>query len=202
MAGRKQFDVDEALRGAMLVFWRWGYSEASIERLTEGTGLGRGSLYGTFGDKSALFRKSLIRYAETYHPQYHQALSGPHPDPGAVVAVPLTPNYVQGSPADPATLAPYRKGVARECLGKEDPAPERTPRPPVAVAPVASPRPAIPPAPAALPPPVQIPPLRTVTQCDPSGCWTSDGIRLNRMGPILVGPLGACTVQSRVLSCR
>ena len=25
-------------------------------------------------------------------------------DPGAVVAVPLTPNYVQGSPADPATL--------------------------------------------------------------------------------------------------
>ena len=100
MAGRKQFDVDEALRGAMLVFWRWGYSEASIERLTEGTGLGRGSLYGTFGDKSALFRKSLIRYAETYHPQYHQALSGPHPDPGAVVAAYLrvTLNRI----ADPA----------------------------------------------------------------------------------------------------
>ncbi|MGW0656896.1 hypothetical protein ACWD4T_50820, partial [Streptomyces umbrinus] len=41
MAGRKQFDVDEALRRAMHVFWRWGYSEASIDRLTEGTGLGR-----------------------------------------------------------------------------------------------------------------------------------------------------------------
>jgi AcrR family transcriptional regulator len=86
MAGRKQFDVDEALRRAMLVFWRWGYSEASIERLTEGTGLGRGSLYGTFGDKGALFRKSLLRYAESYHPRYDQALSGPHPDPGAAVA--------------------------------------------------------------------------------------------------------------------
>ncbi|MBL7258833.1 TetR/AcrR family transcriptional regulator [Paractinoplanes lichenicola] len=86
MAGRKQFDVDEALRGAMLVFWRWGYSEASIDRLTEGTGLGRGSLYGTFGDKSALFRKSLERYAQTYHPLYEQALSGPHSSPGAVVA--------------------------------------------------------------------------------------------------------------------
>ena len=35
MAGRKQFDVDEALRRAMLVFWRWGYSEASIDRLVE-----------------------------------------------------------------------------------------------------------------------------------------------------------------------
>ncbi|MGC4767838.1 TetR/AcrR family transcriptional regulator [Micromonospora sp. DT44] len=86
MAGRKQFDVDEALRRAMHVFWRWGYSEASIERLTEGTGLGRGSLYGTFGDKSALFRKSLLRYAETYHPLYQQALSHSQANPGAVVA--------------------------------------------------------------------------------------------------------------------
>ncbi|TCB97347.1 TetR/AcrR family transcriptional regulator [Micromonospora zingiberis] len=78
--------MDEALRRAMLVFWRWGYSEASIDRLTEGTGLGRGSLYGTFGDKSALFRKSLLRYAETYHPLYERALSGPHPSPEAVMA--------------------------------------------------------------------------------------------------------------------
>jgi AcrR family transcriptional regulator len=100
MAGRKQFDVDEALRGAMLVFWRWGYSEASIDRLTEGTGLGRSSLYGTFGDKATLFQKSLQRYAETYHPQYEQALSGPHPTPSAVVAAYLrvTLNRI----ADPA----------------------------------------------------------------------------------------------------
>jgi AcrR family transcriptional regulator len=78
--------VDEALRRAMHVFWRWGYSEASIDRLTEGTGLGRSSLYGTFGDKGTLFRKSLERYAQTYHPLYDQALSGPHPSPSAVVA--------------------------------------------------------------------------------------------------------------------
>ncbi|WP_433205397.1 TetR/AcrR family transcriptional regulator [Dactylosporangium sp. CS-047395] len=86
MAGRKQFDVDEALRRAMLVFWQWGYSEASIERLSEGTGLGRGSLYATFGDKGALFRRSLARYAETYHPLYERALAGSHPGPGAAVA--------------------------------------------------------------------------------------------------------------------
>ncbi|GIF22760.1 AcrR family transcriptional regulator [Actinoplanes tereljensis] len=100
MAGRKQFDVDEALRRAMLVFWRWGYAEASIDRLTEGTGLGRSSLYGTFGDKSTLFRKSLERYAQTYHPQYDKALSGPHPNPSAVVAAYLrvTLNRI----ADPA----------------------------------------------------------------------------------------------------
>ncbi|WP_328457947.1 TetR/AcrR family transcriptional regulator [Amycolatopsis sp. NBC_00438] len=100
MAGRKQFDVDEALRRAMHVFWRWGYSEASIDRLTEGTGLGRSSLYSTFGDKSTLFREALQRYAQTYHPLYDRALSGPHPSPSAVVAAYLrvTLNRI----ADPA----------------------------------------------------------------------------------------------------
>src|SRR5690349_1236550 len=100
MAGRKKFDVDEALRGAMHVFWRWGYSDASIDRLTQGTGLGRSSLYATFGDKSELFRKSLDRYAQTYSPLYRQALSGPHSGPGAVVAAYLqvTLNRI----ADPA----------------------------------------------------------------------------------------------------
>jgi AcrR family transcriptional regulator len=100
MAGRKQFDVDEALRRAMHVFWRWGYSETSIDLLTEGTGLGRSSLYGTFGDKSALFRKSLQRYAQTYHPLYDQALSGPHSSPSAVVSAYL--NVSLNRIADPA----------------------------------------------------------------------------------------------------
>jgi AcrR family transcriptional regulator len=100
VTGRKQFDVDEALQRAMHVFWRWGYSEASIDRLTEGTGLGRGSLYGTFGDKGTLFRRSLERYAQTYHPLYDKALSAAHPDPGAVVSAYLqvTLNRI----ADPA----------------------------------------------------------------------------------------------------
>lgn len=115
------------------------------------------------------------------------------------------PHGARGGALELATLAPYRKRVARECLGKEDPVMVRTPRPPVAVAPV-TPSPSVAPArPGALPPqspPVRLPPLRTVTQCDPSGCWTSDGTRLNRLGPLLVGPSGACTVLSCVLSCR
>jgi hypothetical protein len=114
-----------------------------------------------------------------------------------------TPEAVRpAGAAEIAALQPYRKRVALECLGKEDPAPARTARPPVAVAPVTLPPSAVPVRPAALPPPVALPPLRTVTQCDPSGCWTSDGIRLHRQGPLLVGPPGACTVQSGVLSCR
>lgn len=104
--------------------------------------------------------------------------------------------------AELATLGTHRKRVARECLGKEEPALERMARPPVAVSQITLPPSAVPARPAALLPPVAIPPLRTVTQCDPSGCWTSDGLRLNRIGPLLVGPPGACTVQGGVLSCR
>jgi hypothetical protein len=107
-----------------------------------------------------------------------------------------------GAATERAALETHRKRAARECLGKEELAPARTPRPPVVVSPVTLPPSAVPPPPAAPPPPVHVPPPRTVTQCDPSGCWTSDGIRLNRLGPLLVGPPGACTVQSGVLSCR
>lgn len=113
------------------------------------------------------------------------------------------------SPRDGGATAAERSGLEtartrarRECLGREEAAVVRTPRPPMAVAPVTLPPSAVPAPPAAPPPPVAISPPRTVTQCDPSGCWTSDGMRLNRLGPLLVGPPGACTVQSGVLSCR
>ena len=104
-----------------------------------------------------------------------------------------------------ATIEAARRRAAHECLGSRQDAAspvERLARPPVAVAPVRSPSPALQPAPAAALPPTPIPPLRTITQCDPSGCWASDGSRLNRIGQVLVGPLGVCTVQSSVLSCR
>jgi len=112
------------------------------------------------------------------------------------------PQGASAAAAERATLETDRKRAARECLGKEELAPERTPRQPVVVSPVTLPPSAVPPPPAAPPPAVRVPPPRTVTQCDPSGCWTSDGLRLNRLGPLLVGPPGACTVQSGVLTCR
>lgn len=46
----------------MLVFWRHGYSGTSLADLVEATGLGRQSLYNTFGDKNALFTAVLQHY--------------------------------------------------------------------------------------------------------------------------------------------
>jgi hypothetical protein len=50
-------------------------------------------------------------------------------------------------------------------------------------------------------PPVAIDRPSTVTTCDPGGCWTNDGNRLQRLGPNLVGPKGVCTVQGAIVSC-
>lgn len=78
MSGRKQFDVEAALDRAMVVFWQRGYAEASLDLLGAATGLGRGSLYGTFGGKAALFRSCLDRYSAVYSSQFELALAA-HP---------------------------------------------------------------------------------------------------------------------------
>ncbi len=81
MSGRKQFDIDAALDQAMRVFWQRGYADASLDALGSATGLGRGSLYGAFGNKDALFGKCLDRYASIYGAQYEQALAAHPGDP-------------------------------------------------------------------------------------------------------------------------
>ncbi len=81
MSGRKQFEVGAALDQAMRVFWQRGYADASLDALGSATGLGRGSLYGTFGNKDALFRQCLDRYAALYGTRYEQALAAHPSDP-------------------------------------------------------------------------------------------------------------------------
>jgi TetR/AcrR family transcriptional repressor of nem operon len=63
MARPKAFDVDEALERAMELFWRKGYGATSLPDLVQHMGIGRQSLYDTFGDKRQLFLRALDRYA-------------------------------------------------------------------------------------------------------------------------------------------
>lgn len=64
MSGKPQFDEAAVVEAAMKVFWRHGYAAASINHLTEATGLSRSSLYQKYGDKDGLFRVALAAYTE------------------------------------------------------------------------------------------------------------------------------------------
>lgn len=97
-----------------------------------------------------------------------------------------------------------RRVAALACLGEAEPeVPRRLPgavdaQLPIAPMKLAAPRPAGPAAPPAAPPPA-LP--RTLTTCDANGCWTSDGQRLQRVGPQLLGPRGFCSVTGAAVQC-
>jgi TetR/AcrR family transcriptional repressor of nem operon len=79
MAGVKQFDQDVLLDQAMAVFWRNGYQGTSIQNLVEETGVNRGSLYATFGDKCGLFLAVLDHYGERIGRPMMETLGNPDP---------------------------------------------------------------------------------------------------------------------------
>ena len=75
MVGRpREFDIDLALDAAMQAFWRKGYEATSMADLMAATGLHKGSLYGTFGDKHSLFVQALKRYLWEMHRTETEAL--------------------------------------------------------------------------------------------------------------------------------
>jgi len=61
----KQFDPDLALTRAIEVFMARGYEAASMSDLTAAMGIGKQSLYDTFGNKRSLFLKALNQYCNT-----------------------------------------------------------------------------------------------------------------------------------------
>jgi AcrR family transcriptional regulator len=62
MARPRTFDEQEVVAAARDVFWERGYAATSVDDLTAATGLGKGSLYGAFGDKHSLYLRALDDY--------------------------------------------------------------------------------------------------------------------------------------------
>lgn len=62
MPWEKQFDKQAALGRALDSFWAKGYEATSMQDLVDCTGVNRGSLYATYGDKRALFLAALQAY--------------------------------------------------------------------------------------------------------------------------------------------
>ena len=64
MARSKEFDFEQVLDRALELFRRQGYEATSVDDLVQHLGIGRGSLYATFGSKHALYLAALDRYIE------------------------------------------------------------------------------------------------------------------------------------------
>jgi TetR/AcrR family transcriptional repressor of nem operon len=62
MARPKTFDEDAILESALELFWKHGYDGVSISDLEAELGVGRQSLYNSFGDKRELFHRALALY--------------------------------------------------------------------------------------------------------------------------------------------
>lgn len=60
----RQFDVEQALDAALLLFWRYGYEGTSLAALSDAIGINMPSLYAAFGNKASLFRKAVTRYLQ------------------------------------------------------------------------------------------------------------------------------------------
>ena len=77
MARPKEFDRDTALDRAMELFWCQGYEATSLQDLLQHMGIGRQSLYDTFGNKRQLFLSALDRYGTVHIDKMLHRLQGP-----------------------------------------------------------------------------------------------------------------------------
>jgi TetR/AcrR family transcriptional repressor of nem operon len=64
MARPREFDEEAVLEAAVNCFWRRGVEATSVRALAAEMNIAGPSLYNAFGDKRALFRRALERYAE------------------------------------------------------------------------------------------------------------------------------------------
>ena len=62
---QKRFDREAVLERAMKVFWQGGYEATGMSSLLAEMGIGRQSLYDTFGGKKALYVEALQHYVKT-----------------------------------------------------------------------------------------------------------------------------------------
>jgi len=65
MARPREFDENKVIENLMNVFWAKGYEATTMQDLVKASGLLKGSLYGAFGDKQALYLAALKHYDRT-----------------------------------------------------------------------------------------------------------------------------------------
>lgn len=62
MARPVEFEYNDVLNNAMEQFWREGFEASSVQKLLDVTGINRGTLYNSFGDKDTFFKACMDHY--------------------------------------------------------------------------------------------------------------------------------------------
>ncbi|KPI02496.1 transcriptional regulator, TetR family [Actinobacteria bacterium OK006] len=71
------FDKDKVVQAIERQFRRTGYAGTSVDDIAKAGGLGRGSLYAAFGDKSNLYLQTLAAYCDRTETAWAAVLEGP-----------------------------------------------------------------------------------------------------------------------------
>ena len=74
MARPVEFDENKVLTHAMEQFWREGYEASSVQKLLDCTGINRGTLYNSFGDKDTFFKSCVDQYNKVVEKQIEASL--------------------------------------------------------------------------------------------------------------------------------
>ena len=74
MARPVEFDYDLVLENATEQFWKEGFEASSVQKLLDATGINRGTLYNSFGDKDTFFKLCLDRYNSKLHTVFGNTL--------------------------------------------------------------------------------------------------------------------------------
>ena len=83
----KQFAIDDVLTKAIDRFSTHGYHATSVSDLVDCMGIGRGSIYDTFGNKQGLFVRALRFYIESYDRSIQELLNQSSTPTGAIIGV-------------------------------------------------------------------------------------------------------------------
>lgn len=122
MARPREFDQEVVLRRAMELFWEQGYQATSLDDLVTHLGIGRASLYGTFGSKHELFLDALDLYIQERATRITNALSQPGP---VLPAVRQVVNGFLSRASDPALPGCLLVNTATELVTSDPDAAER-----------------------------------------------------------------------------
>lgn len=75
MPRTREFDEDDVIERATRVFWDLGYDGTTVPDLLQATGLSRSSLYEAFGDKRALFLRTIDAYVREAQARRHESFA-------------------------------------------------------------------------------------------------------------------------------